>query len=396
MTSSPSVSPAGRLAVVTFDWLPAWMLATWGTTWLATPAFDRLAARGVTLDAVMAPGADLETNLNAVIGPASRRLGQLNDWESFLVSDSPAVARSPLAGGFCDVLEEPAEPPQRCSEVEEATAFGRLLATAADALWSVASGPCCFWCHAGSLGVAWDAPLEFRDSLAGEDDPVPPRSAVIPCGVVAADDDPDRILGIRQAFAGQVMLADRMLGSLIDILEQLEGEPWTIVVAGLRGMPLGLHGDLGLAAEGPPSVLPYADLIQMPVIIADAQCRMAGQRYGGLLAAEDVGAFLEDHLAGGTSSKLQCLLETWACEPRPSVLSSTRRGVSLATPQWRLLVERPAVGGIQDAEPAAPRLFAKPDDFVEQCDVADRCAAVVEDLREQLEAAEASTTSRES
>ena len=397
MTSSQT-SSSGRLAVVTFDWLPAWMLTSWGTTWLATPAFDALAARGVVFDAMMAPGDDLAATLRAVVGPACERLGGLPSLASLLVTDTPAVARGPLGRHFRDVVEEPAEPAGRCAEEEGDTALGELFAAVAEAVPAVADEPCWLWCHAGSLGVAWDAPLEFRDSLVGEDDPEPPRSAAIPSCVVAADDDPDRILGIRQAFAGQLMLADRMLGFLLEILDGLGGEPWTVVVAGLRGMPMGLHGDLGLSSAGSRPLLPYGDLVQMPVIVADARGRMAGQRYGGLLAAEDLGAFCAEslavHDASSPPSPLAGLLARWACTPREQVVSTTARGVSLATKEWRMVVERPASGG--DGGAGRLRLFAKPDDFFEQCDVADRCGVVVDDLQEQLAAAAAADTTGES
>ena len=107
MTSSQPSLPS-RLAVVTFYWLPAWMLTTWGTTWLATPAFDALAARGVVLDAMMAPGDDLAATLHAVLGPVCERLGYLPTLASLLVTDAPAVARGPLGRRFRDVVEEPA------------------------------------------------------------------------------------------------------------------------------------------------------------------------------------------------------------------------------------------------------------------------------------------------
>ena len=397
MTSSQPSLPS-RLAVVTLDWLPAWMLTTWGTTWLATPAFDALAARGVVLDAMMAPGDDLAATLQAVLGPVCERLGDLPTLASLLVTDAPAVARGPLGRRFRDVVEEPAEPAERCGDEESETALGELFAAIAEAVPAVADEPCCLWCHAGSLGVAWDAPLAFRDSLGGEEDPEPPRSASIPSCVVAADEDPDRILGIRQAFAGQLMLADRMLGFLLEILDGLGGEPWTVVVAGLRGMPMGLHGDLGIPSAGSPPLLPYGDLVQMPVIIADARGRMAGQRYGGLLAAEDLGVFLAeslaDHEASRPRSQLAELVSRWGCTPREQVISTTPRGVSLVTKHWRMVVERPAAGGDEGA--GESRLFAKPDDFFEQCDVADRCSTVVDELQEQLTAAVGLENSRES
>lgn len=375
-----------RLALITFDWLPAWMLSTWGATWLATPAFDRLAARGVTLDAVMTPGEALEATLEAVVGRACRALGKPGLPASVLVTDTETVARSPLATGFATVLEEPAGPTRQCGAEVDDTALWHLFSTAAEA--AADADPGWLWCHAGSLGVAWDAPLDFRDCLATEEDPEPPRLAEIPSLCVSADEDPDLILGVRQAFAGQVMLADRMLGGLLDAIES-SGQPWSVVVAGVRGMPLGLHRQLGLPAAGEPGLLPYGDLVQMPVILADAAGRMAGQRYGGLLAADDLGAFLHESATGeAAASRLAGLLERWACQPREQVVSQTRRGLSVATAEWRLVLERPTDDGAGEVGEPCPALFAKPDDFFEQCDVADRCPQVVDDLLAQLTDAE--------
>lgn len=379
----PSRAAGHRLALITFDWLPAWMLSTWGSTWLATPTFDRLAARGLTLDAMMAAGDSLQATLGAVVGPACRALGTPAIPSSILTTDTEPVARSPLAAGFGRVLEEPAGPTRQCGAEVDDTALWHLFSTAAEA--AANADPGWLWCHAGSLGVAWDAPLDFRDCLATEEDPEPPRSAEIPSLCVAADEDPDLILGVRQAFAGQVMLADRMLGGLLDAVES-SGKAWTVIVAGLRGMPLGLHGRLGLPADGESAagetgLLPYGDLVQMPVIIADAAGRMAGQRYGGLLAADDLGAFLYACATGeDPETRLGGLLERWGCEPRQQVISQTPRGLSVATAEWRLVLERLAADGPGDAGEPSPALFAKPDDFFERCDVADRCPQVVEDL----------------
>jgi hypothetical protein len=388
MTTSSSPRPLHRFAIVSFDWLPAWTLSTWGATWVATPAFDRLAARGVTLDAVMAPGDDAAATLQAVFADMCRRRGREGLAQSVLVTDSESLACGPLAAGFGQVVVEPAGATRLCVAEEEDASLWHLFAAAADAEAAVGRPGGLLWCHAGSLGVAWDAPLEFRDSLVDEDDPEPPRLAEIPFARLEADADPDLILGVRQAFAGQVMLADRMLGRLLDVLAE-DREPWTVVVLGLRGMPLGLHGQLGFPPPaqqgGGAGLLPYADLVQMPVIVADAAGRMAGQRYGGLLTAEDVGAFLCGELAGGGPSRLGQLLENWECLPRSQAVSQTAQGKTLVTDEWRLVVEHPRDSSEETSlEPPPVRLFAKPDDFFEQCDVADRCPGVVEDLLTQI------------
>ena len=56
MNSAPR--PPLRLLVVTIDRLPAWMLSAWGATWVATPALDSLAARGLVFDRLVTPSID--------------------------------------------------------------------------------------------------------------------------------------------------------------------------------------------------------------------------------------------------------------------------------------------------------------------------------------------------
>ena len=391
LMTTPPAGACGRLALVTFDWLPAWMLSTWGATWLATPAFDRLAARGVTLDAVMAVSDCGEATLAALVGGGCACLQRGRVASSLLLTDTPAVSREPRYRCFRDVLEEPAESSEGCQVDEEETALGRLFLEAEDAVPAMQAEDSWLWCHAGSLGTVWDAPLEFRDCLVDEDDPPPPRTADVPSVLLEPEEDPDRVLGIRQAFAGQVMLADRMLGRFLDVVDEegQQGRPWTVVVAGLRGMPLGLHQQVGLPRVGQLGLLPYADLLQMPVIVADAAGRMAGQRYGGLLLAEDVAALCVDLLCGERASQLSGLLDRWVCEPRSQVVSTTERGVSVLTDEWRLIVERPTQPEA-DPEELPPRVFAKPDDFFEQVDVADRCPGVVEELLAVVSRAEPS------
>jgi hypothetical protein len=64
------------------------------------------------------------------------------------------------------------------------------------------------------------------------------------------------------------------------------------------------------------------------------------------------------------------------------VITCGAAGVAVTTPGWRLVV--PAASG--DVPPRS-RLFARPDDFLERCDLADRSSAVGEELAAVAEAA---------
>ena len=154
-----------------------------------------------------------------------------------------------------------------------------------------------------------------------------------------------------------------------------------VLVAGVRGMPLGLHG-----LVGPGPLPPYGELVHLPAILVDPHGRMAAQRYGGLVAPLDLGATLVDLEAGACrpaeatapqdGRSLAGLFDTWSAAARDRILIRGEAGGAVVTPGWQLVVPLPAAG----PRPAA-RLFHKPDDFFELCDVADRCPAVAEELQ---------------
>jgi hypothetical protein len=139
-----------------------------------------------------------------------------------------------------------------------------------------------------------------------------------------------------------------------------------MLVAGVRGMPLGLHGVIG-----PLPLAPFGELVQMPAVLVDHHERMAAQRYGGLVTPADLGTTLVE-LVGGTRTggddprhgrSLVPLLDEWRLSPRDRALAVTNHGVVLPT----VAADKPV-------------LYAKPDDYFEACDVADRGSGVAEEL----------------
>ena len=355
---------APKLLVVTLDRLPAWILPAYGSTWVSTPALDSLAGRGVTFDRAIATGDDDLATLRD-LGLAALAA------EATVVTDAPHVAAAAGAGDVRLVAAAPAHGPARDAA---ATNPARLMAAAGEAL--AADRKPVLWVHAASLGIAWDAPAEFRDAYADPEDPLPYAGAAVPEVRLDADADPDLVVGIRQAFAGQLTHLDACLGPL---LAAAHGRH--VLVAGVRGLGLGLHGRVG---TGP--LAPFGELVHVPAILVDAAGRMASQRYGGLVVPADLGATLAalcgmpaataaDSPAAGSS--LAGLLADWSLPVRDRVVVAVPNAAAIVTPGWHLVAEagRP------------PRLFHKPDDYFELCDVADRCPAVVEELAPLAEAA---------
>jgi hypothetical protein len=384
-TDFASVVPrAAGLLVVTVDRLPAWMLSTWGATWVSTPAFDGLAAAGITLDRLIATGVDPRATLadlthDGRVWEAARARG----WPAVIVTDDLRMPERPQG---VDVVEVPATPADRPAEDDAATNLGRLFARACEV--AAAGRHRLVWCHAGSLGVAWDAPPGHREAYVDPEDPPPPSGAAVPSFAVDAETDPDAVMGCRQAFAGQLTLLDACLGPLFAAVRGLE-PAWAIAVVGLRGMPLGLHGHVGLRAAADTGGRPFGEWVHLPAIIAAADGAMAGQRFGGLVTPSDVGATLVDLVASPAAAcaaaprddgrSLTGLFVDWSHQRRDRVIIAAGDERAIATDEWHVVVGRSPEGE------RVVRLFAKPDDFFELSDVADRCPAVAENLAAALE-----------
>jgi len=393
--------PAGLL-LVTVDRLPAWMLAAYGATWVATPSLDGLAARGVVLDRVITPSpaaADTLRDLLAARASAGQTLltaAAERGWRPVVVTDDAAVAGGITTGGM-----EPAVGVRLVAavaksepETEDAkTTIARLVDAAVE---RIASGDHrLVWCHVGSLGVVWDAPERYRDRYIDPEDPPPSSGADVPGFAVHADTDPDLVVGIRQVFAGQVTLLDSQLGRLFDAVREGKAAadgPWAVVVVGIRGLPLGLHGWVGVGGRE----LPYGELVHVPAIIVDAAGRMATQRYGGLVVPADLGCTLAEMVVetnGGPrqpavvnpvtpsqGASLVPLFEHWSPPIRDRVVVVGPDGAAVATPAWHGVLLGVGSGGGAGADGLG--LFAKPDDYFEQANVADRCRGAAEQLAE--------------
>ena len=371
------------IAVVTVDCLPAWMIPASGCTWVAMPALDALAGRGIVFDRVMATSDDVLGTLAALAGSGltAARSSSLPVLASsaergratVLVTDDTTVAA--MAVEPTDVRLVPPFVNTVPAVSAADTTLGRLFEAATTV---VAGGECQFlWCHASSLGVAWDAPLSFRDRYIDPDDPPPPSGTGVPIIHAGPETDPDILVAIRHAFAAQLTLLDHCLGILLAAITS-RAEPWTILVAGTRGLGLGLHG-----VVGPTQTLPYSEVMQLTAILVDHRRRMAGQRYGGLLIPDDLGATILDMLGcppepstdPRRGRSLGSLLNSWLPPDRDRVIARSTQGTAVSTPSWHLVQPNQV-----ETEWPRAQIFSKPDDFFEACDVADRCPAVADEL----------------
>jgi hypothetical protein len=374
-TARVSTAAPAPLIVVAIDRLPAWIMSAYGASWVGQPEIAGLAARGIVFDRVIATSDDPRSTLADILAP----LGGLEP--ATVVTD--AETGPPGVSVEADIRRVPVRADGRLATDPALTNLGRLFATAEATIRQLrtgegegsVSGRRLVVVEATSLGVAWDAPEEFREAYQAPDDPPPPPGGRVPSFVADAETDPDVLVGIRHVFAGQLTLLDGALGRLLAVA----GADATVLLCGLRGLGLGLHGRVG-----PGPMPPYGELVHLPAILVDASGRMAGQRYDGLATPADLGATLADLVgivpSGGRGQSLAGLYDGWRAPNRDRVIVRGEAGAAVVTSGWHAVL--PA-----DATSAMPRLYAKPDDFFELCDVADRSPDVAGELGRLMEAA---------
>jgi arylsulfatase A-like enzyme len=398
--------PKSAICLV-LDRLHAGTIGAYGNSWIETPSLDRLASQAFLFDQALLDSPELGRlcrsywqgwHALAVTVPESHpslaKLLHDAGVKTVLLTDEPQIARHPLAGDFDELIEidPPTKPQLTAGEIEQ-THFGRCFVRIIDWLESV-PGPFLLWCHLGGLGTTWDAPLGFRQAYRDHGDPPPPESADVPNRTLPADFDPDELLGITQAYCGQVTLLDTCLGAFLDFFDSLSIRPETLLtLTSARGFPLGEHrrvGECDGALFGETLHVPW--MMQLPDGVG------AAVRSQALVEPSDLWATLLDwwDIAGAADSPTAASVMPLVREPSetspfppgqeagqsPAKLAGWRRDRlcavgregqrAIRTPAWYLRAD------------LAPELFAKPDDRCEVNNVASRCAEVVERLQAAL------------
>jgi arylsulfatase A-like enzyme len=376
------------------DRLGAAYVGPYGNTWLPTPSFDALAAESLLVEFTLADSPELAavyrsywSGMHAAapgeIDPEASLAARLTakGLETMLVTDERSLITHPLAQGFARLHRVEAEDEAPAAGDVEQTQLASLVYTAIDRLEEMRS-PFLMWIHARALAGPWDAPYDLREKLAAEEDPPPPRSTVPPSRIVAADHDPDELLGWTQAYGGQVMLLDMALSALTGALAELPHAGETLLaVTSPRGYPLGEHGLVG-GAEGAGRLL-YGESLQVPLLLRFPDRLAATLRVPGITQPPDLFAtLLEWHGVDSAQgvwgrSVLPAARDDAPLMP-PAALSVAHGERALRTSGW---FWRAASDG------SAAELFVKPDDRVEVNDISTRCpeeaeqlAALAEDL----------------
>lgn len=369
--------------VVVVDRLGAGFLGPYGATWLDTPQFNRLASRSLLCESALADSPDLAlayrawwTGRHALEPAMGSRLGLPQavgegGRKTVLVTDDPQVAELPDAAAFDERILVPPEPVATAAEELEQTGLGRLFLIAIERL-QAAREPVLVWIHSRGMAGPWDAPSALRQQFAGEEDPLPPDFVEPPREHLSSDADPDYLLGLTHAYAGQVALVDACLGLLLDALDEspLAGQT-LLAVTSPRGYPLGEH-----QAVGGDSL--YGELLHVPLLVRPPSDYGSPVRLQHLVQPPDLFATLAEWLGlPGLAASMfaQSLLSAIRGEPLIARELAYASGVGrlLRTPAW-LLRE------VWVDEELHRKLFAKPDDRWEVNEVASHCGEIAEQL----------------
>jgi arylsulfatase A-like enzyme len=393
------MAAARNVICVVIDGLQPAFLGAYGNTWIATPSLDRLAAESFICDTALTDTLDLARvyrgfwqgmpaiwpDTEKVESSLIARAAQAG-WHTALLTDDPQVAEMPAAADFAQrTLLAADDSSQPASEVDE-TAAVRFMAEASNWLSEVRQ-PFFLWMHTRGLFSAWDAPYDLRAQYADEEDPPPPAWLAPQWRQYRDEIDPDELLGLMHAYAGQISLWDACLGSWLD---QFRAHPAArdtlLVLLSPRGYPLGEHQQVGRIA---PDL--YNESVQLTWWWRFPDGLGAPARTSALVLPADlsptIGQWLNWPDTAAPSGHSLLPLARWeqSATRQAAVLTAGPEHWALRTPAWHLLAM--GSGDSQQVE-----LYAKPGDRYEVNDVAIRAPEIAAGLSQQLQRAVATPT----
>lgn len=378
-----------NVVCLVIDRLQTGYLGAYGNTWIETPNFNRLAQQSFLLENALIDSPDLERlyrsywqglhSLCPASPPEARpslpALLRRDGATTALLSDEPLLCRSETATDFDELIEiDPPWQPEIAGRIDE-THFSRCFERMIDWLAPV-QGPFMLWSHLGGLGMTWDAPLDFRQAYVESGDPPPPDGADVPDRMLPPDFDPDELLGISQAYAGQVTLLDACLGAFLDFFDSMPfADETMLMITSSRGFPLGEHRRVGACDDAL-----FGELVRVPWMIRFPKEVDASQRTQALIEPSDLWATVldwfevDDALESPSGESVLRLLRRDEGLFRDRLCIAGRDSArAIRTPAWYLRTGEP------------PELFAKPDDYWEVNEVSSLCREVTECLVDALE-----------
>jgi Sulfatase len=383
--------------VLVIDRLHAGFLGAYGNSWAHTRSIDRLASESFLFDTMVAETTDLDRFYEAVWTGRHPATGeqadesisfaqqlQKADIVTSLLTDSDQIASHRLADSFGELIEVPRpDSPKTADEPDEthlADCFRELIETVGRQ-----EGPYLVWAHLEGMNLAWDAPYEFRLAQIEDGDPEPGEFVEPPEVSLDEKFDPDILLGLTQAYAGQVTLLDLCIGALMEWLDEFDPEERPLLILqSARGLAMGEHHYVGLDDSRT-----FGELLNLPAIVRFPDRAFACGRTGALVTPRDWSATILDCLGveskksgptGGQSGltdgqNLMTLIRDEKETLRDRIIVCGSKGeTAIRTPGWYL--RRTTDGS---------NLFVKPDDRWEVNDVASRCAGEVDQLGDLID-----------
>jgi hypothetical protein len=378
--------------VLVIDRLGAGWLSPYGNTWLDGPNFNGLAARSLLCETLIADSPDLERTYRSYwTGRHAMEAGReysavlaamaaASGGNTMLLTDDLQIAGHPLAGEFGErrVLPD-VKAAKRAKEIEQTGLFAFFDAARQAVVERKDSG--LLWLHSRGMSGPWDAPLEFRYQFADDEDPDPPDFVEPPEALLSENHDPDEVLGVVQAYAGQVALVDMCLGLLLEAIDEHPlADETLLVVTSPRGYPLGEHRRVGARDEAL-----FGELLHVPLLVQFPGAEHALARSQQIVQPGEICRLIYDACgwtASGSSSKLLHELAGEAMASQSLACAEGRGERAIRTPAW-FLRESDREGQRQYG------LFAKPDDRWEANEVSSRCGHVVDLLAAELDRFEA-------
>ena len=393
--------PPKNLICVVVDRLHAGMIGAYGNGWIHTSQLDHLASESFLFDQAVIDNPQLDGIYRAywlgshaagaagqeVEGATFPQLLRAAGMHTALITDETEVSGLRLAADFSEqILVESAPADQPAEDVLE-TQLARLFGTATDWLESPPQ-PFCLWLHARGMAAPWDAPLDLRNQYAEDEDPRPPTFARVPNRWLSDSYDPDELLGIVHAYAGQISLLDLCAGALVDHWQQGPLAATTqLTFLSARGFPLGEHRRVGPCDDAL-----FNETAQIPWLMRfpDGLGKLA--RSQALVQPADLPGTLLDWLgidrgalSSGHATSLLDIVRGDAESIRDRVYLVSFHEQALRTPAW--LLRQPTSGPVE--------LYSKPSDRWEVNEVANLCPDIVVDLQAALaEAAQAGSESQ--
>lgn len=369
--------------ILVVDRLGAAYLGPYGNTWLETPGFNRLASEGLVCEQLLAASPDLSTTYQHYwFGTPAREhslpaLARAAGCRAVLLTDEELVAAAPGSADFDEIqfIRPGSERASSTDDVED-TAFFHLIDAASELLatWRIGTQPQLLWIHARGMNGPWDAPQELRAQFADEEDPTPSDIVVPPNQWTPKDFDPDQLLSLNHAYAGQVSVIDLGLQALLAAVNELpQRDSILLTLTSPRGYPLGEHLRIGECDQAL-----YDELLHVPAILRFPGREGALFRTQELVQPADLFVTIAEAAkwsapSDNTNRSLLRLIRQDNFESREYIEAKGPDQRLIRTAAWQLRA-------VRDQEEEKYELYVKPDDRYEVNDVASRAPQIVEQL----------------